>query len=132
MVLNFDKVVAIITDFALKASLIYKIYKVFLFGSYATGKATEDSDIDVCFILHSFDGTNKYQIIGDLYRLALNNWDFDIQPIAYLVSDLNNKKSFLKVILGNCIEIWPAMSAQDASQRLEAAGNQPEAHKAAS
>lgn len=28
--------------------------KVVLFGSYAKGTATEQSDIDICFFLHSF------------------------------------------------------------------------------
>jgi predicted nucleotidyltransferase len=44
------------------------IDRVFLFGSYAKGNATEYSDADICFFLGSFGGKCRVDVIAELAR----------------------------------------------------------------
>lgn len=63
--------------------------QIFLYGSYATGKATSGSDIDVCVVSKKFSG-NK----GDAYERKL--WvvrrvvDSRIEPIGMTPEDLKS------------------------------------------
>jgi predicted nucleotidyltransferase len=50
----------IVKNFVDEVQSIMSVNKVFLFGSYARGNATEDSDIDVYFILNSFDNKTRH------------------------------------------------------------------------
>ena len=55
------------------SNIVYKIAsnvnpdKIFLFGSYATGHANEDSDIDIAVILNDYNNLREIQL--DLMRL---------------------------------------------------------------
>jgi uncharacterized protein len=81
-----------------------KIEKAFLFGSYATGNASDDSDIDIAFISNDFDGirfTDRKKIIPDLIHFDCR---FDIHP--YNISDITTGNNwFIKEILKNGWEI---------------------------
>ena len=46
----------------------WRIDKVILFGSYVKGKATENSDIDVCVVSEDFD--NVFKVGVEIDRLA--------------------------------------------------------------
>ena len=45
------------------------VYKAFLFGSYSTDTATENSDIDVMLVSEKFD-ENDDEAIGRIWRLT--------------------------------------------------------------
>ena len=56
------------------------IKKIYLFGSYAYGKPTKKSDIDLCVIIeNNLDKSNIYQ------KIALSLYDNDIIPADILV-----------------------------------------------
>jgi len=56
------------------------IKKIYLFGSYAYGKPTKKSDIDLCVIIgNKLDKSNVYQ------KIALSLFDNDIIPADILV-----------------------------------------------
>ena len=56
------------------------IKKIYLFGSYAYGRPTKDSDIDLCVIIrNNLDKSNVYQ------KIALSLFDNDIIPADILV-----------------------------------------------
>jgi len=55
-----------------------KPYKVILFGSYATGNPTEDSDLDVAVILDSDE-------IAEGFAERMNQW----RPVARAVREIN-------------------------------------------
>ncbi|GBD87745.1 nucleotidyltransferase domain protein [bacterium BMS3Abin03] len=57
----------------------FNIKKVVLYGSYACGKQTSDSDIDVAVIVDKIDG-NILDVEAKLYKLR-RNLDLRIEPI---------------------------------------------------
>lgn len=65
----------------------------YIFGSYAKGYAKIDSDIDVCVISKKF-GKDYIKEMVDLRKIALKI-DSKIEPIAFSISDLNDKYSSL-------------------------------------
>ncbi len=53
--------------------------KTVLFGSFATGKADEFSDIDLIVIAPEFDGSRQIQLIKNLWKAT--STDSRIEPI---------------------------------------------------
>lgn len=60
---------------------VYRIQHVYLFGSYANGHASIESDIDLAIVSQSF-GTNKFDENVTLGKLT---WGIDtrIEPIGF-------------------------------------------------
>ena len=60
-----------------KVSIVFSKYKVsacYLFGSYAKGKATSKSDIDL-MIVSDIEGIEYYQILGELEEILKKKID---------------------------------------------------------
>ena len=70
-----------------------KINKAYLFGSYAKGKATKDSDIDICVVSPSF----SEDYFEEMIKLRKHSLKIDsrIEPVPFLPEDLNDKYSTL-------------------------------------
>ena len=49
MAVDFETAKELARSYANDVRKVLDIDKVILYGSYATGKATKDSDIDICF-----------------------------------------------------------------------------------
>jgi predicted nucleotidyltransferase len=79
--------------------------KVVLYGSFAKGSATEDSDVDVCFFLTSFGNITKHDILVKLLGLTYK-YDLYIEPNVFEVSDLYDDNPFVKEVLSTGIEIF--------------------------
>jgi len=60
------------------SSLLKNIEQVYLFGSFAKGTPTNDSDIDVAFVVKNIDG-NFFDVIPPIHRLT-EKVDFRIEP----------------------------------------------------
>lgn len=80
----------------------YKIEKAFLFGSHASGKANEESDIDLAIVSSSFSG-NRFE---DNVKLGKLTWGVDtrIEPIAFTPKDFE-EEFFAREIKKSGIEI---------------------------
>jgi predicted nucleotidyltransferase len=72
------------------------IKKVYLFGSYAYGEPSEDSDIDLCVVIG-----NKYKRSDIYLDIAINLSNNDIRPCDLLVY---NEKYFVGAESGKGIE----------------------------
>ena len=48
----------------------YPAKTIFLFGSYAKGKHTPDSDIDVGVVIDETEHSRRFEITADLFRIA--------------------------------------------------------------
>jgi predicted nucleotidyltransferase len=59
----------------------YDIYAVVLYGSYAEGRANDDSDIDVAVFSDDF-GKDPYEEMKALFRLR-RQIDTDIEPLPF-------------------------------------------------
>lgn len=81
-----------------------QIEKVILFGSYAKGNYTEDSDIDLAIISPDF---KESEHIKNMSRLLLtaSKLRADIQTIPYSVEEYNNPEGFIEEIINTGIEL---------------------------
>lgn len=88
-----DKIKKILAEYTEKLKSVYadKLARVILFGSYARGDYTADSDIDIMIILaDDEDGMRKKED-----ELASVTFDFDmaydvyIQPVTQIVNTFN-------------------------------------------
>lgn len=85
---------------------IYPVKKIILYGSYAKGAATKDSDIDVGIIVDLPDSVNKVDITSELFRIA-RKVDTHIEPLCILWSEYKNHErgSILSEIVRTGVEI---------------------------
>ena len=79
--------------------------RVLLFGSYAKGTATEQSDIDICFFLNSFGGKRRVDIIKELLGLTRGYKGIFFEPTVFPTSEIYNDNPFVKEILRTGREI---------------------------
>ncbi len=75
----------------------------YLFGSWAQGRATEWSDIDLAIVSSAFEGTKFYDR-RKLYR-AILDVDTAIEPHTYRPQDFNESNPFVREILRTGIRI---------------------------
>jgi len=73
------------------------IVGVYLFGSYAKGNATENSDIDLAIVTKEFLG-DEFDFTLQLMKLA-RVIDEDIEPHPYLAEDFTEANPFVYEIL---------------------------------
>lgn len=71
------------------------VKKAYLFGSYAKGTNTENSDIDVCVVSNSFSEDYIKEMVN-LRKISLKI-DSKIEPIPFSLDDINDKYSTLAV-----------------------------------
>ena len=81
------------------------VRKAYLFGSYAKGTATEQSDVDICFFLDNFGGMRRVDIIKQLLKLSAGYDDVGFEPVALPSSELGNGNPFALEIISTGIEI---------------------------
>jgi predicted nucleotidyltransferase len=83
----------------------FPIVKAYLFGSWAKGTATFNSDADVCFFLESWGGKNRRDVKLELSRIKRKYpWAF-IETHVFLASALEADSAFIEEILKTGIEI---------------------------
>ena len=86
---NLDKIKSIINKYIdeVKRNKIV-VEKVYLFGSYARGTATEDSDIDIAIISNDFKGDrfDDRRLLVPLRRQI----DWRLEPIPFRPEDFTN------------------------------------------
>ena len=80
----------------------YKITAVFLFGSYARGTFTKDSDIDVAIIIKNLRNNFDEQVNLMKFR---RKFDTRIEPHPFSQLDLKRKNPFITEILKSSMRI---------------------------
>ena len=105
MAFNFETMSEVVNDYVEDVKNAMLIDRVFLFGSYAKGEATEHSDIDLCFFSRSFESKPPIDIMTQLFRLTRKYKGIDIEPRGFPTSDLDNDNPFIKEILQTGIEL---------------------------
>ena len=81
--------------------------KVVLFGSYAKGAATPQSDVDICFFLDTYGGRKRVDIMKKLFGLTkgYGQKGIYIEPLVFETSEIQNDNPFVKEILRTGKEI---------------------------
>lgn len=80
------------------------IEAAYLFGSYAKGISTEDSDIDLALIFRSLDETYRFNLQVQLMLLAAEI-DSRIEPHPISFEDFNSESPFVAEIKKTGIEV---------------------------
>lgn len=79
------------------------VQQAILFGSYATGKYDEWSDIDLAIVSDDFAG-NRFNDRNKIRKVTLRV-NSDISPIPFRPEDFNDSNYFVKEILETGIRI---------------------------
>ena len=100
---NLRTVKNIVKKYALLLNENIKVKSVYLFGSYANNRATEDSDIDVAVISDKFSG----DIVDDMVYLMrfCDGIDLRIEPHPFTTKDFDKKNPFVREIIKKGIKI---------------------------
>ena len=91
--------------YAAQVRNVMPVSKVYIFGSYTKGMATEQSDVDICFFLDSLGGKRRVDIIKDLLMLTSGYDDVGFEPLAFPSSELSNGNPFVLEIVRTGVEI---------------------------
>jgi predicted nucleotidyltransferase len=105
MAVDVETINQAMNDYVADVKNAMPIDKVFLFGSYAKGTATENSDVDLCFFSHSFEDRRSIDIMTQLFRMTRKYKGIDIEPHVFPTSELQNDNPFVKEILRTGREI---------------------------
>jgi predicted nucleotidyltransferase len=105
MAVDFEAVNQTVINYVADVKNAMPIDRAFLFGSYAKGTATEQSDIDVCFFSQSFENLQPLDVMTQLFRLTRKYKGVDIEPRGFPTSELTNDNPFVKEILRTGQEI---------------------------
>ena len=83
----------------------YPIEAAYLFGSYAYGQPTSDSDIDVAIVSSGFTG----DYFRDNVSLGVMTWGVDtrIEAVGYRPEDFNEDRLLPNEIINKGIRIFP-------------------------
>jgi predicted nucleotidyltransferase len=105
MAIDIETLSNIVKNYVADVKSVIPIDRVFLYGSYAKGTATDQSDLDVCFFSQSFENLSSIEIMSQLFRFTRKYKGVDIEPRGFSTSELSNDNPFVKEILRTGLEI---------------------------
>lgn len=99
-----QEVLSVTTDYINKLKRQIPVEKVVLFGSYAKGCYTKDSDVDLAVFSPVFENMSRVDGLTFLLMQALG-YKIDIQPQPYTMKDYEEHTGLVDEILKTGIEI---------------------------
>ena len=105
MAVDIENVLKLAEEYAENVKKVLPVDKVVLYGSYARGIATTESDVDICFFLSDFEGKRRVDVIGELLGLCGRYKGAYFEPNAFPVSEIERGNPFVNEILKTGIEI---------------------------
>ncbi|MDR3135291.1 MAG: nucleotidyltransferase domain-containing protein [Deltaproteobacteria bacterium] len=83
----------------------FPVVKAYLFGSWAKGTATFNSDADVCFFLENFGEKKPKDVLVEISVMTMAfPWAF-LEPHVFLASAMESDSFFIEEIIKTGIEI---------------------------
>ena len=86
--MGYEEIIGKVHAYAERIAERYHPKQIIVFGSYAKGTATENSDIDIAVVCDSLSGDYLENTSG-LFRLR-RDIDLRIEPVLIDLSDANN------------------------------------------
>ena len=100
---NIDiEIINSVEEYIKEISKYYDIQEVYLFGSYAKGTNTKDSDIDLAIVINN--DKNNFDLMTELMNLT-KNIDLRIEPHPIKVKDFEEGNPFVQEIIDTGIKI---------------------------
>lgn len=96
----------IVEDYIEGLSLEIKIDKAILFGSYAKGNYSTDSDIDLAIFSDFFKDMDRIESIKYLLKRARKYRGVDLQPLSFTNQDYEERLGIVEDVLKTGIEIY--------------------------
>jgi predicted nucleotidyltransferase len=98
-----NKIKQIVLNYAEHLKKEYKLRGVYLYGSYARGNFTKDSDIDIVVVAEDFTG----DLVEDTFRLMKlrRKVDYRIEPHPFMAELFNESNPDAREIMVNGIRI---------------------------
>lgn len=75
----------------------FSVEQVILFGSYAWGKPTKNSDVDIAVVSSNFkkwDDIKRIEILSDVARHVYPNLDVDIDVVGFTSREIESASYF--------------------------------------
>lgn len=94
----------LIIDFLRKVSHQINVDKAILFGSYANGQYTSESDVDLAIFSNDFMDMEPIERFRFLFLNAVD-YDFDLQPLAFTADDLMEPDGIVAEIINTGLEV---------------------------
>ena len=104
MATDFEAVKKVAVDYANEVRRTFPVDKVILFGSYASGTATDLSDVDIAFFLHNYGGKTRFDIGLQLLKLC-RRYKAYFEPLVFETTEIERGNPFVKEILRTGQEI---------------------------
>lgn len=105
MALDVKNINEMIKAYVDNVRLVMPVDKVVLFGSYAKGTATDQSDVDICFFLHTFGGKRRVDILQELLGLSREYKGIYFEPLAFPIEEIKKGNPFVKEIITTGVEV---------------------------
>ena len=100
---NRQQIKQVILKYADNLKKQYHIKGIYLYGSYAKGNSTEESDIDLAVVSDDFTG----DLIEDTFRLMQlrRKIDYRIEPRPFSASDFNEENPDAREVIQTGVRI---------------------------
>ena len=106
MAVDFEAVSKIAREYAEDVNQELPVEKAVLFGSYAKKTATEQSDVDICFFLRSYNGKRKVDLVAQILGIGGEKYcRVGFEPIIFEISEIQNDNPFVREILSTGEEL---------------------------
>lgn len=99
-----ESIQSIVADYVNKIKSQIPIEKVILFGSYAKGRYSKDSDVDIAIFSDYFKDMDGLDAFKFLYLQTLE-YDIDMQPLAFTTEDYKKQIGLVEEIIKTGMEI---------------------------
>jgi predicted nucleotidyltransferase len=99
-----EKIIKVVVAYVNKISTQIPIQKAILFGSYAKGSFSKDSDVDLAIFSDHFNNMSRIER-NTFLLLEATDYHVDLQPQAFTSEDLENPLGIVEEILKTGIEI---------------------------
>jgi len=99
-----QEILRVTSEYIGKVKKQIPVEKVILFGSYAKGTSTVDSDVDIAVFSSAFENMSRVDGLTFLLTQALG-YKIDIQPQPYTMKDYTEHTGLVDEILKTGVEI---------------------------
>jgi len=103
---DFKTVKQIAREYAEDVQRELPVEKAILFGSYAKETATEQSDVDICFFLKSYNGKRRVDLVAQILGIGGDKYcRVGFEPIIFESSEIQRGNPFVREILSTGKEL---------------------------
>ena len=106
MAVDFEAINLIARSYAADVRCELPVDKAFLFGSYAKGYASEQSDIDICFFLRNYNGKRRVDLLAQILGIGGKKYrGVFFEPIVFETTEMEDDNPLIREILATGREL---------------------------